>query len=227
LIVVLSIVAGVLAIVLTVSIVFAVTAGAGTPAPVPSGTSTGTASPTATATQTPSATATPPSSPPPLESLVFTDHSLGDIALGVDPAESDAAGSVVKLITLECDGESRTGWVPNYGVEDRFAFGVAVREGMGLTAVQVRDERILTDRGVGVGDSLATMLGAYPEARPLTVNGYMHRYGFDTAYGAWSFDVWMGDDQMDEEVRAVMISGGQRADDLGRPIYHGLGFSCL
>lgn len=212
----------VLALLVTLSIVLwprDSSASEDTPMPVPSAS---TPTSTATPTSTPTASATPPA----LASLVLTENGLGDLRLGVDPAVTAGPASVAVHQILDCDGFEVAGWAANYADPQR-PFGLFVPEGGGLNAVQVRSAEIPTDRGIRTGMTLDDVLAAYPEAAPLSVTGYMHRYGFTTSSGTWSVDVWMGDDQRDREVISILITGVADASLLGAPSYHAIGLSCL
>ncbi len=140
------------------------------------------ATPSATLAPTESATTSPtaaPSTRPTLDQLVLTTAGFAELPLGSSPASFDPATSIVKLVTIECEGVAVSGW-RTIEVDPDFlapqAFGIAVNDAGFVTAIQVRSPLISTDRNIATGSSRADVLAAYPGIEIAASNYYWDVY---------------------------------------------------
>lgn len=113
---------------------------------------------------------------PDLESLVISTDGLGPVRLGEAPPAA-GPGAVVEwqergCVVLDDDGNAQPygRWAATYGFRtspfgaDLSPFGL-VTDGERVTAIEVVTEGPRTPAGVQVGDSLAQVQSAHPEAR--------------------------------------------------------------
>jgi hypothetical protein len=131
--------------------------------PSPSPSETVTASPTPTPTPTPAAA-------PALSDMVLTADGMGTLVFG-EPPSSEPALQMVAEDPAACSEFAPAGtpeatrWRPiaAYDVGGNPTFGVSVTDG-NLERIDLYDSTIPTDGGIRIGDTLAALTAAHPDA---------------------------------------------------------------
>ncbi len=132
-----------------------------------------TSTPSATTTPSPTATVAGPPTKPEVAALVVSPSGLGPLLVGAPPPVTDPALDILVYDPDGCppaQGPIPGIWVTNYPDEPQPGgragppFRAAVNDGGAVSRIDVWSGDIATDRGVRIGDPVADVSAAYPDA---------------------------------------------------------------